>query len=101
MVLRVHHVQLAIPPGREPEADSSTRGSSASSGSGNPRTRPAGKAHPAFVVRDLQATEDALSSAERPLVVDTQLEGYRRFYTEDPFGNRIEILAEDRSASGS
>ena len=31
--------------------------------------------------------------------VETQLDGYRRFYTEDPFGNRLEILAEDPPAA--
>jgi hypothetical protein len=37
----------------------------------------------------------------RGVSVETQLEGYRRFYTEDPFGNRIEILAEDGSAQAT
>jgi hypothetical protein len=36
-----------------------------------------------------------------PISADTQLEGYRRFYTEDPFGNRVEILAENERPTTS
>jgi hypothetical protein len=35
----------------------------------------------------------ALADAGAALVDDTQLAGFDRFYTADPFGNRIEIMA--------
>jgi catechol 2,3-dioxygenase-like lactoylglutathione lyase family enzyme len=58
--------------------------------------RPARKAHPAFVVDDLAALVESL--VERGLVVHSdveQLAGSRRVFTEDPFGNRIELLQPD------
>ncbi len=30
--------------------------------------------------------------AGAPVIPDGELPGYRRFYTADPFGNRIEML---------
>jgi len=57
---------------------------------------PARKAHPAFVVDDLDAVRSALTSAGFDVVEDTQLEGFERFYTSDPFGNRLEFLARVR-----
>ena len=55
--------------------------------------RPAAKAHPALVVADLEAMRRALEAAGAPVVQDTQLAGFVRFYTADPFGNRLEIMA--------
>ena len=54
--------------------------------------RPARKAHPAFLVDDLAAVFAALERAGRPLRTDEPLEGYERVFTEDPFGNRIELM---------
>ena len=48
--------------------------------------RPAMKAHPALRVADYEAVRTALGG-----VPDDNLPGVQRFYTEDPFGNRIEI----------
>ncbi|MFL5737722.1 MAG: VOC family protein [Actinomycetota bacterium] len=128
MILRIHHVQLAIPAGREASARAfygDLLGMQEIEKPGNLTPldglwfelpdgrvqlhlgveepfRPAKKAHPALVVIDLAAVERALRSAGHPIVVETQLEGYRRFYTEDPFGNRLEILAEqDGSATAT
>lgn len=53
---------------------------------------PARKAHPALLVDDGAAMRAALEAREIPVVTDTALAGFERFYTEDPFGNRIEIL---------
>jgi len=53
--------------------------------------RPARKAHPAPLVDDLPALAVRLAAAGHP-VLDEPLEGYRRVYTEDPFGNRIELM---------
>jgi len=54
--------------------------------------RPARKAHPALLVEDLPALARRLSAAGCPVIDDEPLTGYRRLYTEDPFGNRIELL---------
>ena len=54
--------------------------------------RPARKAHPALLVEDLPALAERLRAAGCPVIDDEPLPGYRRLYTEDPFGNRIELL---------
>jgi catechol 2,3-dioxygenase-like lactoylglutathione lyase family enzyme len=54
--------------------------------------RPARKAHPALLVEDLPALADRLRAAGCPVIDDEPLAGYRRIYTEDPFGNRIELM---------
>lgn len=53
---------------------------------------PAKKAHVAYRVADLDAVGHRLQEAGFLMLPDTRLPGYRRFYTEDPFGNRVEIL---------
>jgi catechol 2,3-dioxygenase-like lactoylglutathione lyase family enzyme len=53
---------------------------------------PARKAHPALLVRGLDALEDALEAAGVKIVEGTQLEGHRRWYVRDPFGNRLELI---------
>jgi catechol 2,3-dioxygenase-like lactoylglutathione lyase family enzyme len=53
---------------------------------------PARKAHPALLVEDLDGLRERLVSAGCSVVTDEPLEGYDRFYTNDPFGNRIEVL---------
>ncbi|WP_375493523.1 VOC family protein [uncultured Jatrophihabitans sp.] len=53
---------------------------------------PARKAHPAFVVDDLDALHDVLTGAGHACVrTDGEIPGVRRFHTADPFGNRIEL----------
>jgi catechol 2,3-dioxygenase-like lactoylglutathione lyase family enzyme len=54
--------------------------------------RPAKKAHPAFVVRDLEAFRRRLVAEGQAPQDDEPLAGYRRFYLSDPFGNRLEFL---------
>lgn len=121
MALRIHHVQIAIPRGGESRADAfyadllelrrvekpaelrhlggvwfalADEGAQFHLGIEEP-FRPARKAHVAILVPDLARTQASLEAAGHPIVVESQLDGYRRFYTEDPFGNRLEILAED------
>ena len=53
---------------------------------------PARKAHPALTVTDLPALQERLEQAEVEIVWDTQLDGHRRFYTHDCFGNRLELI---------
>src|SRR5580765_8763555 len=54
--------------------------------------QPQRKGHPGLLVRDLATTSARLESAGAPIIPDDLLPGYERFYTADPFGNRIECL---------
>lgn len=56
---------------------------------------PARKAHPAFSIdaAELDAVAGRLAEAGELVEWDDSLPGHRRFYTADPWGNRIEILA--------
>lgn len=119
-VVRLDHVQLAMPPGREVDAVAFYEGML-----GIPQVpkpphlavrggcwfergdlkvhvgveqdfRPATKAHPAFVVDALDDLVAAVRSAGLRVVDDEPLEGCTRVYVDDPFGNRIELM-EPRS----
>ena len=117
-VLRVHHIQLAMPAGGESAARSFYAGLLGLTEVDKPEHlrarggcwfeigrdlqlhlgvdepfRPAAKAHLALVVADLEATRTALEGSGFPVVEDTPLAGFVRFYTADPFGNRLEIMA--------
>jgi catechol 2,3-dioxygenase-like lactoylglutathione lyase family enzyme len=55
--------------------------------------RAAKKAHPAFLVDDLDEIAAMLQARGYPVIEDqVQLEGSRRVFTQDPFGNRIELV---------
>jgi len=54
---------------------------------------PARKAHPALRAYDLDALAERLAAAGAPVEWDGSLPGVRRFYTADPWGNRVELLA--------
>ena len=62
--------------------------------------RPARKAHPAFVVDGLEELAEELRRNGFPVVEDEQLEGFRRVYADDPFGNRIELMEAVEEADG-
>ncbi|SDR31584.1 VOC family protein [Pseudovibrio sp. Tun.PSC04-5.I4] len=53
---------------------------------------PCKKGHPAFLLDNLQETVDRLAKAGAVLKDDKPLPGYIRKFTEDPFGNRIELM---------
>jgi catechol 2,3-dioxygenase-like lactoylglutathione lyase family enzyme len=53
--------------------------------------RAAGKAHPAFVVEDLDALVHRLRTAGVEVMDDEALPGRKRVYLSDPFGNRLEL----------
>jgi catechol 2,3-dioxygenase-like lactoylglutathione lyase family enzyme len=112
---RIHHVQIAAPPGSEHEArrfftalglreiekpeNLRTRGGAWFAGPGleihvgiEDPFRPAKKAHVALQVRNLDALRRRLESAGVETWEDEPLPGYRRFYAADPFGNRLELL---------
>ena len=56
--------------------------------------RAARKAHPAFRVSDLDGLRQLLLAAGVEVADDDQLPGERRFYAADPFGNRLEFMAD-------
>ena len=115
-VIAIEHVQLAIPPGREEEARAFYAGLLGMAEVPKPAHlaarggvwfeaggvklhlgveegfRPARKAHPAFVVADLEELVGRLRAAGREVVKDQPLAGWQRVYTADPFGNRIELM---------
>nr|BFD84365.1 VOC family protein [Streptomyces sp. Xyl84] len=54
--------------------------------------RPAKKAHPGLRVTDIEAYAARLAARGAPVTWDAGLPGHRRFYSEDPVGNRLEFL---------
>ena len=114
-ILGFEHVQLAMPAGREAEARAFYSGLLGIPEIAKPPElakrggawfengavkihlgveegfRPARKAHPALLVRDLQALATRLREAGCDVGADP-LEGYFRVYISDPFGNRIELM---------
>ena len=54
---------------------------------------PAKKAHPCFRVADLNGLATKLDQAGHDVVWDDNLVDVRRFFTFDPAGNRVEIMA--------
>ena len=121
-VLRIDHVQLAMPIGREDDARAFYAGLLGIEEQPKPERlarrggcwfenaavkvhlgveadfRPARKAHPALLVDDLAALVAAMSEADVVVVDDEPLEGYLRVYVDDPFGNRIELMERKPSA---
>ncbi|TAD76298.1 MAG: glyoxalase [Sphingomonadales bacterium] len=114
-VVGLDHVQLAIPAGGEDRARSFyagllgmtevpkpanlspsgcwfTGGAVALHMGVDPDFRPAAKAHPAFLVDDLDALRARLEAAGCMVRDDKPVPGYTRFFTNDPFGNRIELM---------
>ncbi|GHJ39645.1 VOC family protein [Streptomyces sp. TS71-3] len=54
--------------------------------------RPAKKAHPGLRVRDIESFAARLAARGAEITWDDDLPGHRRFYTQDPVGNRLEFL---------
>jgi catechol 2,3-dioxygenase-like lactoylglutathione lyase family enzyme len=116
-IVALDHVQLAMPAGEEERADAFYRDLlgftvvpkppilAARGGrwyaSGDLQVhlgvetdfRPARKAHPAFLVDDLDAFAAALGAAGVVARWEDDQPGIRHCYVDDPFGNRIELLA--------
>lgn len=53
---------------------------------------PATKTHPALQVSGLEELVERCRKAGYRVLDDEPLEGYRRTYLADPFGNRIEVM---------
>ena len=123
-VTGLHHVQVAAPPGCEQEARSfygdllqlrelekppllAVRGGCwFSLGDGELHVgvedpfRPAAKAHPALrvgSVADLEELAAALALQGKAVTWadDAEIPGQRRFHVNDPWGNRLELVADD------
>lgn len=115
-LVALHHVQLAMPRGKEEAARAfwsgvlgmtelskppvlAARGGCWFRGGGlelhlgveDPFT-PAKKAHPGLLVADLPALAAALEAAGSTVTWDDEFPGHRRCYSDDPFGNRLEFL---------
>jgi catechol 2,3-dioxygenase-like lactoylglutathione lyase family enzyme len=54
--------------------------------------RPARKAHVALLVTGLHEFQEKLQASGYTPQHDQPLQGYRRIYVDDPFGNRIELM---------
>jgi catechol 2,3-dioxygenase-like lactoylglutathione lyase family enzyme len=54
--------------------------------------RPARKAHPGLLVIGIDDWAARLLAAGYPVAFDDEFPGMRRFYSEDPHGNRLEFL---------
>lgn len=54
--------------------------------------RPARKAHPAFVVDDLDALVARCREEGCEIAAAEELPGWKRVHVFDPFGNRIELM---------
>jgi catechol 2,3-dioxygenase-like lactoylglutathione lyase family enzyme len=116
-IVGLDHVQLAMPPGREAEAEAFysgllgftrvpkpeplaarggcwfARGAVALHLGVEEDFRPARKAHPALVVADLPGLEAALAAAGVRVRPNPDAAEGRGSYVDDPFGNRIEFVA--------
>lgn len=116
MIIGYDHVQVAIPRGAEPAARAYYCGLLGMSEAPKPPvlaarggcwftagnavlhlgveepSAPAHKAHPAFLVSDLDGLRALLVAAGRACVDSSgEIAGVRRFHTADPFGNRLEF----------
>jgi catechol 2,3-dioxygenase-like lactoylglutathione lyase family enzyme len=116
--MRLHHVQVSCPPGGEDAARAfygavlglsevpkppvlAARGGvwfretdvEVHVGVEEP-FQPALKAHPALLVDDIDAVARTAAAAGFSVTWDDNFPGYRRFYTADGNGNRVEILSD-------
>ncbi|BAT61138.1 glyoxalase-like domain protein [Variibacter gotjawalensis] len=117
MIVGLDHVQLAIPPQREEEARAYYAGILGMTEVPKPESlrargglwlrsgaieihlgvekdfRPARKAHPAFRIDNIDALATRLETCGYQPRWDDVIVGRRRFFADDPFGNRIEFIA--------
>jgi catechol 2,3-dioxygenase-like lactoylglutathione lyase family enzyme len=113
---RLHHIQLAIPPGGEAACRAfwagalgmtevqkppvlAARGGCWFRGGGievhlgvEADFVPARKAHPGLLVTGLKQLAARLEPHGVPVTWDDEFPGHDRFYAHDPFGNRLEFL---------
>lgn len=116
MITALDHVQLAAPPGSEPALRAyygevlgmteTPKPAALAAGGGlwfgcgpvqlhlgiEQGFRPSRKAHPGLRVVGIEAFAARLAGQGAEVVWDEELPGHRRFYSEDPVGNRLEFL---------
>ncbi len=116
MFERLHHMQLAMPPWQEATARDFYAGVLGMTEIDKPLVlaarggawfragsvelhlgveddfRAARKGHPGILVSDLDEVVDRLRASGQPTEWDGNFPGFRRVYTHDPFGNRLEFL---------
>lgn len=116
--MRLHHVQVSCPPGGEdaarrfygevleiPEVEKppvlAARGGCWFRGEDvevhvgvEADCTPARKAHPAFLVEDIDRVARRVEDAGFSLTWDGDFPGYHRFHTADGNGNRVEVLMQ-------
>jgi catechol 2,3-dioxygenase-like lactoylglutathione lyase family enzyme len=119
-ILRINHVQLAMPRDREAEArrfygdvlglrEISKPAALVARGGAwfelgdvqlhlgvEADFRPARKAHVAFEVDDLDSIAVRCRAAGHEPRFDSAAAGLRRCFVDDPFGNRVELMEPDR-----
>ncbi len=64
----------------------------------DPTVLPATKAHVAFATDDLDCLRARIEAAGCVVRDDIPLDDRCRFFTEDPFGNRLELLERNPAA---
>lgn len=64
----------------------------------DPDFTPAKKAHPGFVVADLEGLVGKLEAQGYSVKAGSDLPGIRRVFSSDPFGNRVEFLQNVNTA---
>jgi catechol 2,3-dioxygenase-like lactoylglutathione lyase family enzyme len=111
-----HHVQLAMPPGEEDAAIEFYGGVLGFDEVPKPPElvgrggvwfrsgdlevhlgveegfQPAMKAHPAFLVEDLERMRARVEMSGYKVIESEQFSGFRRVHVRDPFGNRLELI---------
>ncbi|HKD17657.1 MAG TPA: VOC family protein [Thermoanaerobaculia bacterium] len=119
-ILRIDHVQLAMPRGQEEAARTFYAGLLGIPEVAKPpelakrggvwfehgelkvhlgveaEFRPALQAHPAFLVQGLEGLAARLRAAGVEVLDDGAMPRYRRVYVTDPFGNRLELMEPER-----
>jgi catechol 2,3-dioxygenase-like lactoylglutathione lyase family enzyme len=123
-IVGLDHVQLAMPPGRETEAEAFYSGLLGFDRIPKPEPmaarggcwfasgpvalhlgveadfRPARKAHPALVVRDLAGLAASAAAAGVEVRPNPDQPPGAGCYVDDPFGNRIELIDADQADRG-
>lgn len=119
-VAALDHVQLAMPAGREADAEAFYRDVLGMSVLAKPEPlaarggrwfgcgaaqvhlgvehgfTPARKAHPALRIEGFDDLVEKLEEVNANWRWDEDIPGVRRLYVDDPFGNRIELIDGDR-----
>jgi len=122
MKLRLDHIQLTMPEGKEAQARAFWGGLLGLAEIKKPKSLkarggcwfqldgaelhigveepffPAQKAHPCFVITNLASLRALLSGADFPVAEDAPITGRQRFFSKDPFGNRLEFIEFTREA---